>query len=188
MFRLSNFLVFAGLLLTDSSSSCGAVVYTFSALDFGAFQYRSPDFIPANRDVPYSSLNFCEVTIGVCWPDNYNFPGQPTGFAVSFYPSTPLGNGSASDALDFLRLDPGALSSVSKRYYFPEGSFISPGAYITPDLFGFNPGTLTVAVTAIPEPSSFRSLLAGLAFFVCALLTLGRTKLESQRRIPRWDH
>jgi hypothetical protein len=150
------------LLLAASSCCRGApIVYDFFAPDFGSFRYTSPSFIDGSIGVPASKLDFCTTVVGVCWPDSFDIGGGNIFLAVYFDPFT-----TPSASIDFNNVID-EHHAQGFRFYFPYGSFGSPGTYNTPPLFGFHTGTLTVSEVGEPRMLFPLSVTLGLVVMAC---------------------
>jgi hypothetical protein len=155
MFDIRRFIFLASILAVfgGNARNCSAtpILYLLVAPDYGTFQYTSPDFIQTDVAVVASRLDFCTVVSGVCWPDDF-FIGGNNVPAVVFFP-TEL----PSSAIDFSSVvNPNY--AISLRFYFPTGSFTTPGVYATPPEYGSHSATLSV--TAVAEPPLMIPMLA----------------------------
>ncbi|MDE3166375.1 MAG: PEP-CTERM sorting domain-containing protein [Acidobacteriota bacterium] len=151
-------LVFAlALLVLPLVATCQAgVIYTFtgtSSSEFPpvvntGFQYTSPSLITSQVTILLSQLDSC---VGCGLPPNPDVP------VVFFTPdSCSTGIVVCYDSIQFNDF----ITNTGYMYYFPVGTFDSPGSYVT-DSYGapaVNSGTLTVS----PEPSTVFMLVSGI--------------------------
>jgi hypothetical protein len=171
-------LTFLGLLLLPTSAEA-AVTYTFSALSggysqTGSFSVTFNDFFttgaggsfPFFSNVPLSSLNSCSVkTSGFAGVPaqqltcgDQGFAPSNTGFAGNHRPYDVIGFGFYSP---FSSDSSGAWGLSTFAYYFTDGAFSQPGHYESLVLGSTQAGTLDVALTAVPEISTWAMMVSG---------------------------
>jgi len=162
---LSNILRLAALASIFSTGVQAAVVYDFTAESSfsaftGSFTYTAPGFVTTNITVPAASLDSCVI----------NPAGDSCG-DQQFVPDTSSLEGGTDlhDAIGFT--DETVLTTA--YYYFPDGSFGTPGVYDTV-LFGTEQaGHLVIRVVGeIGEPAT----LALLGVAIASLGFAGRRK------------
>lgn len=114
----------------------------------GSFSLIAPDYVTTNTIFPVGNLLSCEVLSSLgdtasCRDQEFRFDVSAGYGTVAFGVMTPTNPG------------------TSVFYYFDPADFSTPGAHVS-QIFGAEQFA-TMTVTAVPEPATALSLLAGLA-------------------------
>lgn len=147
----------AALLFSAMGAAQAQVRYDLridSSFDFdgemvsGSFSLVAPDYVTTNTVFPLGSLLSCTVISSLgdpanCRDQEFKFDVSPGYGTVAFGIETPSNPGTAV------------------YYYFNAADFSTPGAHDS-QLFGSEQFAV-MTVTAVPEPATAASMLAGLA-------------------------
>jgi hypothetical protein len=150
-------------MFTGTTNPVGGPVHT------EAFQFTTPNHVTSYRALTAIQLDSCTACI-------------PSGTAVEFYP-----NGTLSTIVpaDFIRFTDA--TGVVFGYYFPPGSFTTPGTYhafnyppyITNDIATIIVQTIPPQPSPVPLPSSIVLALTG--FVAISLYQINRRRRSSGR-------
>jgi hypothetical protein len=144
-----------------------AVTYSFTALSSfefdgetatGSYSFTVADFIDAPTTIALAHLSTCSVTTS-------EGPGHCLDQSFKYHVNGP-GDANEVATLDFFAP---ATAGTSIFYYFAPGSFEHVGTYDSIVLGAQQAGTLTVSLSAVPEPSSLGLMAAGLGLLGVAL-------------------
>ena len=152
------------------SVQSNAATYTFSGqlpgspdqTDFTAtFSLSLPDFVFSNTLVPVAEMSSCTTHFMPCESVTFHIDAAADGLTQDL----------GVQAIEFSTVD-----GFGWYFYFEAPAFTTPGSYAS--IYNFNPGTLIVAV---PEPSTYSSLLLGIALTGAAVMrTRRKAKHASQ--------